>query len=42
MTWSRASRRDDHAAPAMADETFYLIVTDHDRGLFAVEGADDR
>jgi hypothetical protein len=23
---------------ATADETFYLIVTDHDRGVFAVEG----
>jgi hypothetical protein len=29
---------------ATAAETFYLIVTDHDRGVFAVEGpmTDDR
>lgn len=30
--------------PAMPGETSYLIVTDHDRGVFAVEGpmTDDR
>jgi hypothetical protein len=28
----------------MSDQPFYLIVTDHDRGVFAVEGpmTDDR
>ncbi len=30
--------------PDQADQPFYLIVTDHDRGVFAVEGpmTDDR
>jgi hypothetical protein len=30
------------AEPSQPTSPFYLIVTDHDRGVFAVEGADDR